>query len=140
MKNLALLVLLGLLLTSFTGNKTSLIGKWKGIDEGEIGFITFDKEGFVTIEMNGESTGGKKFDAGGVMASMTYEVNESNDPMEIDFIISLLSDKTELGRLPGIYKFVNNKTLLINMNFDGVERPTIFDPEDPNQIALSRVK
>jgi hypothetical protein len=133
-------LLLFLLLTSFTASKTSLLGKWKGVDDGEVGFVTFDKDGYVTMEMEGGKMGGRKFDAGGVMASMTYEIDDTVDPMTIDFVIRLLDGGLEVGRLPGIYKFVNNKTLLINMNFDGPERPSRFDAEDPNQITMSRVK
>jgi hypothetical protein len=133
-------LLLFLLLTSFTDSKTSILGKWKGVDDGEVGFVTFDKDGFVTMEMDGGKMGGRKFDAGGVMASMTYEIDDNADPMTIDFVIRLLDEGLEVGRLPGIYKFVNNKTLIINMNFDGPERPARFDPEDPNQITMSRVK
>ncbi len=140
MKNILVTLLSFLLLTSFTDSKTSLIGKWKGVDDGEVGFVTFDKDGYVTMEMEGGKMGGKKFDAGGVMASMTYEIDDTTDPMTIDFIIRLLDEGLEVGRLPGIYKFVNNKTLIINLNFDGPERPTRFDPEDPNQITMSRVK
>src|SRR5690606_25642681 len=128
-------------LFAFSMPDAGLVGKWKGSDGGdEIGFIVFDKDGFVTIELQGGAMGGPKFNAGGADASMRYEVNTAVEPHQIDFVIRLLEDDSELGRLPGIYKLVNPKTLLLNMNFDGPERPVEFDPEDPNQIQLIRIR
>ena len=46
----------------------------------------------------------------------------------------------EFSRMLGIYKFINAKTLLINMDFEGKSRPLEFDNDDANQIELKRIK
>lgn len=128
------------LLSAFALTSTTLVGKWKGESEGEIGMITFDKAGYVSFTSQGKEVGGKKYKMEGMVFNMTYETNESVTPHTIDFVFTLASENLEAGRMTGIYKLVNTDTLIINMNFEGTERPTQFDPEDPNQITLHRLK
>ncbi len=118
----------------------SLIGKWKGTSEGEVGMMTFDKAGYVTFTTGGQSIGGKEFDAEGITMSMTYETDATTDPHTIDLVMTMGKEKIEVARMPGIYKFEGKKTLIINMNFDGTERPLKFDETDKNQITLHKAK
>jgi hypothetical protein len=138
--NIAFLLGISISLVSFTTPATSLVGKWKGEDDGEIGFITFDKEGYVAFITEGQTLGGKKYTMDGMVFDMYYETDDTVTPNTIDFIIKLHEGQVEVTRMTGIYKFVNNKTLLLNMNFSEGERPALFDPEDPNQITLHKIK
>jgi uncharacterized protein (TIGR03067 family) len=140
-RTLFLVVLLGLpgfLLSSLTAQ--SFNGKWEGVSEGEVGQMIFDKKGYITFINKGETVGGKKFTQDGIDMSMRYEIDDKKDPHTIDFIISMADEGSELARMPGIYKFVNAKTLIINMNFGGEIRPVIFDETDKNQITLTKIK
>lgn len=138
--NPALLIICLLLVSAFNPSPATLVGKWKGESEGEIGFIQFSRDGYVSFVAEDKKVGGKKYTMEGMVFDMTYETNESVTPHTMDFVIRLHEDQTEISRLQGIYKFVNDKTLIVNMNFDGDDRPEVFNPDDPNQIVLHRVK
>ena len=118
----------------------SLIGKWEGTSHGEPGMMTFDKKGYITFIIDNEPMGGKKFTESGVELSMKYEFNDKVEPHTLDFVLMPADESMEFSRMLGIYKFINPKTLIINMDFDGKARPQEFDPDDVNQIALSKIK
>jgi uncharacterized protein (TIGR03067 family) len=118
----------------------SFKGKWQGTSNGEVGVMTFDKKGYITFIVDGKVIGGKKFSSEGVHLTMRYEFNDKVEPHTLDFIILIADDDMELSRMPGIYKFENEKTLIVNMDFGGNARPKVFDPEDKNQITLTRIK
>jgi len=139
MKHLAILpifVVIALSLTSFMLPAPSLIGKWKGNDGGEVGIISFDKEGYVTFEVNGQEVGGKDYESEGMIFDMFYETDETVVPHKIDFIIKMNDDQSEIARMLGIYTFTDDNTLIINMKFDGSPRPTTLDETSPDQITL----
>ena len=117
----------------------SFKGKWKGTSNGEMGMMTFDKKGYVTFIIGGKTIGGKKFSSEGTDLTMHYEYNEKANPHTMDFVIGLADGSMELTRMMGIYKFVDDKTLIINMDFDGKVRPNAFNEEDKNQITLTKM-
>ncbi len=119
---------------------SGLVGKWKGEDGGEVGFITFDKKGYVTFFIRDQEIGGKKYLSEGVLYDMLYETDESAEPYKIDFVIKLIADGSEISRMPGIYKLIDQNTLVINMKFDGSVRPTQFEDESHDQIMLRKLK
>lgn len=84
--------------------------------------------------------GGKKFNSGGVDLSMRYVFNNQVDPHTIDFIMTMIDGGTEVGRMVGIYKFINAKTMLLSMDFSGAARPTKFDEDSETQIELKKIK
>jgi hypothetical protein len=127
-------------LTSFTLPKPSLIGKWKGEDGGEVGIITFDKQGYVSFTVNDEVVGGKEYKAEGLVFDMYYETDDSVTPNNMDFVIKIHDGQIEVARMQGIYKFVDDKTLVIHMKFDGTERPTALDDTSQDQITLKKMK
>ena len=141
MKHFSALILLSLFLFGFTANKTSsLVGKWRGEDGKEVGFIVFDKKGYVSFSIRDQVIGGKNYLSDGVVYDMTYEADDQVLPMRLDFVIITHEDKTEIARMPGIYKLTNDETLVINMKFDGSSRPTTFDEESDDQITLTKIK
>jgi uncharacterized protein (TIGR03067 family) len=118
----------------------SLVGTWQGTKDGETGKFIFDKKGYAIMEQGGEKIGGKKYIAQGMTLKVIYDVNPTTDPKTIDFIIKKVDDDTEMSRMVGIYKFVNEKTLILNLNTTDKIRPRKFDPHSDDQIVLSRIK
>ena len=117
----------------------SLVGSWKGEDNGEVGVINFDDEGYVSFTVNGEEIGGKQYKSEGLVFDMYYEINDAVSPHTMDFVIKM-ADDIEVGRMMGIYAFTNDQTLIINMNFDGGDRPAALDESSENQITLTKIK
>jgi uncharacterized protein (TIGR03067 family) len=128
-------------LHSLSAQNTKLIGQWKGTGNGVEGIITMDKKGFVSINTNGEIVGGKKFSGeSGIQLKMIYETNEASNPHTIDFVMKTLDDALEVHRALGIYKFMDDKTLVLVMDFQGVERPRKFDNKNPDQMTMTKIK
>ncbi len=131
--------LLSTFLLTHQMNAQSLVGNWKGEDDGEVGVINFDEDGYVSFTVNGEEIGGKQYKSEGLVFNMFYEINDAVTPHTMDFVIKM-ADDIEVGRMMGIYAFDGNETLIINMNFDGGERPAALDESSDNQITLSKIK
>ena len=127
-------------LTSFSTKTSTLEGKWKGEDEGEVGIITFDKAGYVSFTVDGEVVGGKNYSVDGIVMDMVYETDDSVTPHTIDFIFKLNEGQVEISRMLGIYQLVDEKTLILNMKFDGQERPVMMDENSVEQITLKKIK
>ena len=143
MKQLTSFFILFILLLGFTAATTKsspLVGKWRGEDGGEVGFITFEQKGYVTFSIQGQEIGGKEYLSDGIVYDMIFETNESREPYLIDFVIRTNKDQLEIARMPGIYKFVDKETLVINMKFDGSARPEAFDETSDDQITLRKTK
>lgn len=111
---------------SFDG-EPSYVGKWKGQDKGDIGFLTLSAEGYAIFEFNGQTMGGKSYNHQGVNAAMKYTVDTTSSPYKIDFIIHDNDADTELGRLKGIIEMNNSEKMKMAMTFGGGSgRPTDF--------------
>jgi hypothetical protein len=127
-------------LTAATTKSSQLVGKWRGEDGGEVGFITFNQKGYVTFSIRDQEIGGKEYLSDGVVYDMKYETDETREPYTIDFVIMTHEDRIEIARMPGIFKLVDKETLVINMKFDGTERPEFFDETSDDQITLRKTK
>lgn len=127
-------------LSSQITSAQSLVGKWKGEDNGEVGIIHFDKDGYVSFTVGGEHVGGKNYQAEGLTFDMFYETDDSVTPHKVDFIIKMDEGQIEVARMQGIYNLVDKKTLVINMKFDGSERPAALDDTSEDQITLKKMK
>ncbi|NMH86543.1 hypothetical protein [Flavivirga algicola] len=137
MKKILILLLAIPLLSLTTKNDTSrFIGKWKGEDNGDIGYIIFDKEGYATFEIQGKTFGGKEFVLKEEKGSLTYKIDDSKDPIQVDFIITKLATGEE-KRLLCIANFLDTDTMEFAINYKN-NRPTEFDTE--NSIILKREK
>ncbi|WP_461303576.1 hypothetical protein [Aureisphaera sp.] len=136
MKNLFLTLLL-LPLVSFTANiQYDLIGEWEGEDQGEIGLIVFQKNGFAYFEVAGQRYGGEEFELDGKKGSMKYKINSNVDPVEVDFVVTKHETKEQRSLL-GILKFTDEDSMTLAIGFNG-PRPTGFDSE--NSIRLNRIE
>jgi uncharacterized protein (TIGR03067 family) len=112
---------------SFIGADKSYVGKWKGKDKGDIGFLTLTKHNYATFEFDGEIMGGKSYNHQGITAALKYRVNTKKSPATIDFIIWDKKKAVEVGRLRGIFKMNSNLQMQMAINFSGSnQRPKDF--------------
>jgi uncharacterized protein (TIGR03067 family) len=132
------IILIVIPLLSFNSriNSVDLIGKWTGEDKGQIGFITFDKEGYATFEFEGQIIGGKEFIMNGKKGKMTYELHSDKNPIEIDLTITKL-ESNEQKKILCIAEFENENNMILAMTFES-ERPIEFTNE--NSIKLKRTE
>ncbi|MEJ6791258.1 MAG: hypothetical protein QNK89_00570 [Lacinutrix sp.] len=138
LKKLSFVLVALLFLCSFTISEGEHVGRWKGKDKGDIGFLTLSSDGFATFEFIGQEMGGKSYDHQGVKASMKYIVDYNNSPASIYFIIIDKSTDTELGRLKGIIKMNSSDEMNMAITFGGGPgRPTDFIDDS---IIFSHVK
>lgn len=138
-KNLSILILSLVFFCSFSlKDSPSYVGKWKGDDKGDVGYLTLSEDNYATFEFNGEIMGGKSFDHKGTSASMKYKVDTSYSPYRIDFVIIDNGNEDELGRLKGIVKMIESNKMRLALGFGESERPTDFSEE--NSIYFDRHK
>lgn len=133
-----LILFLFIPLFAFTVQKdtANFIGKWVGDDDVQIGYIIFDTEGFVSFEVEGQLFGGKDFEIKGKRGSMSYEINNDANPIEIDFVLTKL-DTGEQRKMLCIARFSDDDTMDFASGFSE-QRPTEFNSE--NTITFKRVK
>ncbi|WP_111683070.1 hypothetical protein [Winogradskyella tangerina] len=135
-KFLTLLLIVPLLSMTVEIDNSKFIGKWVGEDGKEIGYITFDSEGYATFEIQGQVFGGKEFVLDGKRGKMTYEIKDGTEPIEVDLIMTNL-DNGDVRTLSCIANFIDDNTMEFAMGFSD-KRPTDFGGEDA--IILKRVK
>ena len=135
MKHLLTLFIIPLFVFTSNPKKEDFLGKWNGDDKSEIGYITFDNEGYATFEIQGQIIGGKEFTMNGKKGKMSYSINFNTTPIEVDFIVTKLASK-ESKKILGIAEFLDNDTMRFAMDFNA-KRPTEFGD---HTILLERVK
>ena len=135
-KLLFLFILFPLLSLTVDNEKSQIIGKWVGEDNGEIGYMGFDANGFAYFEIDGQTFGGREFIFEGKKGSMTYKINESANPIEVDLIVTKL-ESGETNKLLCIAKFIDHDTMKFAINFEN-KRPLNFNTE--NSILFKREK
>ncbi|AXT19773.1 hypothetical protein D7030_01280 [Flavobacteriaceae bacterium AU392] len=136
MKQLLTIALLFISLNCIS-QSNDFIGKWVGEDKGEVGYMNFDKEGFITCEFDGQTIGGKEFIMSNQKASMVYEINTNANPVKVDFIITFKVNGAK-QKLMFIAKFKDKNTLVMASGFNSGVRPTEFT--DDNSIVLTRTE
>lgn len=137
MRKLVILLLI-IPLTSFNSiNQTiDFVGKWAGEENGEIGFIVFDNEGYATFEIEGMILGGKEFEMNGEKGNMTYTINADTNPIKVDFTLTKL-ETGEQKKMLCIAKFIDENSMQFAMSFD-TDRPSSFDGD--SSITLKRME
>lgn len=79
----------------------NFIGKWEGIDKGIAGCIIFEKDGTASIKIGDNILGGKDYYINGKKATITYIIDTSTKPINIDFIMH-----SEGYEVPGKLSFI----------------------------------
>ena len=111
-------------------DKKTYVGKWKGQDKGDIGFLTLTKDRYATFEFEDEIMGGKSYNHQGVIAALKYRVNTKKNPSTIDFIIWDKKKAIEVGKLRGIFKMTSDAEMQMAINFSGSNyRPKDFSTD-----------
>jgi hypothetical protein len=135
MKNIFLLLLVVPLLSLTTiSNDDKFVGKWVGEDKNELGYIIFDNEGYATLGLQGQVLGGKEFVMKGEKGSMTFEINEGANPIEIDLVVTKL-DSGDQKKLLCIAQFISDNEMQFALSFTS-QRPMEFT--EANSIVLKR--
>ena len=121
---------------SQTIDDNNFLGKWIGEDSADIGYLTFDKEGYAFFEIQGQILGGKEFEMNGKKGKMTYQINNEFSPIQVDFIVTIL-ENGESRKLLCIANFIDDDTMEFAIDFEN-KRPLEFDAE--NSIIFKRDK
>ncbi|MFD1063948.1 hypothetical protein ACFQ1Q_11885 [Winogradskyella litorisediminis] len=112
------------------GKDKSYIGKWRGVDKGDIGYLTLTKDRYATFEFRGEIMGGINYDHSGIKASLKYKISTKKEPHQINFVIWDKKKAEEVGRLRGIFKMIDKDKMQMAINFSGSQyRPTNFSED-----------
>lgn len=113
------------------------IGLWKGIDQGQVGYISLDSTGFAFFIFENDTLGGESFIMEGQEACMKYEISYNHKPHTIDFILVLKENNMKVRVLPGIFEFETKDQMVMSLDFINEKRPRSFD--DGDMIKLNRV-
>jgi hypothetical protein len=136
MKKLLLLFLLAAMPVCAQTATFNPIGKWQATDDdGQVIVMTFDKEGYITMQRGNEVIGGKSFEMEGIKASMKYTFNAGGIANHVDFTITETATNEE-HTLMGIYKVIGPDEIAFNM--DNMERPA--DAGGEGSITFKKVK
>lgn len=139
MKKIILLLITGFTFLSFTPNNTSefsIVGKWKGEDEKEVGYFIFQEDGYAFMEVRGVKLGGKEFEVKGKKGSLSYTIDYTKSPMPLDLIITLLEANDSRSQ-KFIIDVIDNNTIKMAMGTPD-KRPTSF--EDGDSLIFHRVE
>ncbi|MFY7671325.1 hypothetical protein ACOSP6_09610 [Tenacibaculum sp. MEBiC06402] len=137
MKKLILLLFIPFFSFISKSPEKDIIGKWTGEDKGEIGFMTFDEDGYLTMEFNGKKMGGKDFLYRGKKAKATYRFKSKTAPYQIDIVISDIDDNV-IRSMYCLAEFKDKNTMKFGISQSSYNRSKKF--EDYDSILLTRVK
>lgn len=137
MKKYILLLLIPFFSFITKSEESDIIGKWSGEDKGEIGFMTFDKDGYLTMEFEGKKMGGHSFTFKGKEAKATYKFNSKKAPYQIDIIISYMNGDV-IRTLNCLAEFQGKNTMKFGIAYKKTTHSTKF--EDYESILLTRVE
>jgi len=139
MKRIILTFLIGITLISCKGQTEKIdfdiIGEWKSEDQSGSGFVIFDNEGFANFNFENIKMGGKEFIKNGKRYSLSYIIDYSTSPINLDLTFRNVETNKEMKML-GIVKAMSvNEILYARGNS---ERPTNFRGNET--IELSRIE
>jgi len=126
---------------SFTIEKASLVGEWRGTDNTQKSAVfIFSQDEYLTMIMDGKTMGGKDFEVNGKKVDIKYEVNSIKTPMWLDFVFYLEGKKLEGKTSNGIFRFIDANRIELRMNNTTNTHYDKFDASDKeNTIFLTRV-
>ncbi len=140
MKKIIFLLVVTLSLNSFTSLEKptfNIVGKWRGDDKKEIGYIVFQADGYAYFEdSKGNKMGGKDFVENGKKANMTYKFDDSEALMKIDIIVKIVGEKHS-NSLLGIAQKIDDDSFKLCIGYENV-RPKTFKKEET--IVFTRVQ
>jgi hypothetical protein len=116
----------------------TLTGTWKGTTEGEtVGFI-FDKEGFVSMQSEGELLGGKRYEVDGKFFCMKYVLQKEGKIRNLDMIVYNLKTNKPTQRMLCIVEWISDNKIRLCIGMDEPDqRPKDFKNKE-DVIILTR--
>ncbi len=133
MKTLLTLLLLTFSI-SVTAQQEKLIGSWTGEDQGEVGSVIFEADGYCAFVIGGQKLGGKEFDMDGVKGSMTYTLDDSSKPLKITMTMTEIVSG-DSSNIYGLIRFLDNETIEFALGSPGVP---IYEFTKENSIKLTK--
>ena len=129
MKKILLVLFVLPLLMAFSLKTTeNLVGEWEGKEHGKVFSLIFDQEGYMYYKQNDEIQGGKEFVVKGKTVTLTYKLDKTTEPYQLDFIFTD-HDTAETKMAYGIVKFINEDAVVISIgSLD--QRPSDFTEGD----------
>ena len=129
----------------FAKPDTALIGRWVARDSAVITEIRFEKGGYITMVITGQTIGGKDYNYQNVTMDMTYDCYTIGNPHNIDITLLAHSSGQVVRKMAGIYEFVSPKQIRVKINLSGTDRPGNFktpvdEENDPVPILFDKVK
>ena len=136
MKNSIYIIILLLFVCVFSSCKTvsnqrKIVGTWS---DGEKLRYVFDKHGFATVYMGNQVMGGSDLFSG---SALKYEIDDSKDPIALDFVHIDKDTKEERNRMAMIIKFIEDDKIQIK-TFNNKERPQGFEENDKFAFTLDK--
>jgi hypothetical protein len=118
-------------------DSTHVVGTWlSDLDEDSaFGSFIFDKDGFITIESEGIKIGGANGVLNGKPIQMTYHIDVSKTPIELDIIAINVETKAKKVAMKAIIEF--NGYLKMKIALGQGEGPTEFTTE--NSMMFSKL-
>lgn len=130
------IVFFGLTVSANSFGQKTHIGTWKANDHGDIGFVKFNEDGYAFFISNNDTIGGAKFTQNGITAKLTYTIDYTTKPINIDLVITRLDTAAEFGRMTGIVEFIGETKMKIRLNMFNSKRPVDFLPEGNSDILI----
>lgn len=145
MKHAGLMLALAVVLTASgcvsapIPGRAAHVGTWEGIDSGDRGIITLNRDGTAVMQLGGDVYGGEGAELNGKPYTLLYEVNRLRNPSWLDFILKG-EDGLEIRRLKGIFSYLSKNQMLLCLSFRSGERPIVFEDTSYNDtLILSRL-
>ncbi|TDE44509.1 hypothetical protein E0I26_09095 [Flavobacterium rhamnosiphilum] len=113
----------------------NFIGKWKGTDKGKTGYIIFEKDGTASIKIGDNILGGKDYYINGKKATITYSIDTTTKPINIDFIMHS-EGYEETEKLSFIAEIIDDNSFKI----ETVKENSPRNFSENNSMLLARVQ
>lgn len=112
-------------------NQRKIVGTWS---DGEKLRYVFDNHGYATVYMGDQVIGGSDLFKD---SALKYEIDDSKDPIALDFVHIDKKTKKERDRMAMIVKFIEDDKIQIK-TFNNKKRPLEFEENDKFTFTLNR--
>ena len=120
-------------------SRSAHVGTWEGIDDGDRGIITLNRNKTAVMQLGGKTYGGEDARLDGQPYVLRYRIDYSKKPMWIDFIM-VGKDGTEMNRIKGIFTYLSRNQIMLCLSFRAAERPLVFEETSHiDTIIMSRL-
>lgn len=130
-----------LFFSSYAFAQQEHVGSWIGESKGRTNKMILEANNHAAFIIDGQVLGGGNFEKDGRKMECIYEINYDKNPMWLDIVILDFETKTEIARLKGILRFIDQDKIEYRVSFDNKKRYTKFNGKsDGDTIILDRLK